>query len=394
MAVTGSVVVDGRGARRARRGHPWIHADCVVETDGACEAGDIVRVLDRDGRTCCWAAWSPSSWIALRRVSRGHDPGDPAFWSRRLAAAVARRGSAAGEPGGCVRLLHADADGFPGLTIDRYGPHLVAQPTTAWADRSVPAIAVELAQAVGATSCLLRNDVAIREREGLPLGVAPLFGDTPEEVEVREAGLPRFVALRSGHKTGLYLDQQENHRAAPGWLAGRVLDLFCGEGGFTVPLAVAGCRVVAVDQGHEVLERGERAALANGVAERVEWLHGNVFDVLAEWDRAGERFDAIVLDPPPFARRRAESGGAERGHRDLHRRALRMLRDGGRLLSFSCSFHVTPADFEQSARDGAEEAGTAVRVLSRPGAAADHPELLELPESRYLKGLLLERRDD
>lgn len=389
MTPPAAAVVNGRGARRARRGHPWIFRDDVLEVDA--QGGDLVQVLDRAGTFCCWATFSPRSRITLRRVSSRPEAPDATHWSGMLENALALRAGRAAPGPHCVRLVHADADGLPGLTVDRYGEHLVFQATTMWAERAGPDLVRSLAQRMSARTVLARNDAAARALEGLPRTVTPVEGRTPEEIEVEEAGVRRFVDPWRGHKTGLYLDQQDNHRLAPEWLSGRVLDVFAAEGGFSLPLAAAGASVVAIEQGAELVERARRSAQSLGLADRIVFRVENAFDVLAELERSGERFDAIILDPPPFARRRGESSGARRGYKDLHRRALRILRPGGRLLSFSCSFAIDAADFETAARDGAEEAATTVRVLGRPGAAPDHPELLQLPESRYLKGLLLAR---
>lgn len=396
MTPPATAVVNGRGARRARRGHPWVYRDDVLEA--AAHNGDVVHVVDRGGQHCCWAAYSERSRIALRRITAAEATPDDAWFERALERALALRGPRAAADAGCVRLLHADADGFPGLVVDRYAGHLVCQATTAWADRAAPALLERLRAATGTTSVLARNDASVREVEGLARGVVPLSGTTPEEVVVEEAGLPRLVDPWHGHKTGLYLDQQENHRQAAAWLGtGRVLDLFAAEGGFALPLAAAGATVMAVDQSRGLLERAERTARiaeergATGASARIELVEGNAFAVLTALDRDAERFDAVVLDPPPFARHRGEAAGAARGYKDLHRRALRLLAPGGRLLSFSCSFAVSDAEFEAIVREAAEEAGAFVRIVGRPGPGPDHPERLDLPESRYLKGLLLER---
>ncbi len=395
MSRVGRVVVTGRGARRARRGHPWIFADDVLGVDDGLRAGDVCRVEDRSGAFCCWASFSPASRIVLRRLSRAEGPPGPETWLARFRQAVDRRRDYPVDDPPCLRYVHAEADGFPGLVADRYGDLLVLQPTTAWADRVARDHAAAFAEASGTRAVLGRMDAPARRFEGLPAGVQPLHGEVPREVRVVEAGVPRAVDPWSGHKTGLYLDQQENHRRASAWLVGggetEVLDLFAAEGGFAVPLARAGARVVAVDRSPELLERGRRAAEAAGVGDRIEWVPGNAFDLLAAWQREGRPFDAIVLDPPPFARSRNAREGAARGYRDLHRRAFRLLRPGGRVLSFTCSFAVDAAAFEGAAREGIEEAGASARVVGRPGPAADHPELLEVPETRYLRGLLLER---
>lgn len=398
MSGPGTAVVSGRGARRVRRGHPWIYREDLLSVEA--DAGAIVRVVDASGAPCGWAAWSPAARIVLRVVCRasaasgGHAP-DGAFWSGRLTRALAAREAAALAGPGCARLLHADADGFPGLTVDRYGPHLVAQRTTAWADRQGGELLEQLAARTGAVSILARDDAPGREAEGLPRTVVQLRGTTPATIEVEAGGVMRRVDPWHGHKTGLYLDQQENQRRAPAWFAqGPVLDAFCAEGGFALPLAAAGRTVVAIDQSRSGLERALAAAEAAGLDGRVELVHGNVFDFLAAIEAEGRRFPAIVLDPPPFARRRAAAGGAARGYRDLHRRALRCLAPGGRMATFCCTATITAEEFEAMVREGAEEAAAALTVLARLGPSADHPERLELPESRYLKGLLLQRDDD
>ncbi len=387
MRAGGIVTVDGRGARRARRGHPWIFSDNVVKTEDA-EHGELVRVVDRGGASLAWAAWSSSSRIGLRLVSRGEDVPDAAFWSARLDAAIAWRRQLGELP--AQRLIHADADGFPGLTVDRYDTLLVVQATTAWAAGAGIELTRELGQRVGATAILGRHDAPARSKEELPREVVAHLGEPPEQLWVVEAGHERPIDPWRGHKTGFYLDQQENHRQAPTWLSGRVLDLFCGEGGFALPLAAAGAEVVAVDQNQTGLERGALAVERARAAHKVEWRRANAFDVLAAFEREGERFDGIVLDPPPFARSRGALRGAERGYRDLHRRALRLLEPGGRLLTFTCSHAVSDESFEALVREGAEEARVELRVLGRPGPAPDHPERLALPESRYLRGLLVE----
>lgn len=386
MLATGSAVVDGRGARRARRGHPWIERSSIVELDAP--PGAVVRVTDRSGEFACWAACSPESWFPLRTVRRRDERPGEEYWIERIAAALARRDYEGGLS--CARLINADADGLPGLTLDVYAGHLVVQASTAWADLNAGFVSEHVAQRVGAVSVLARNDLAVRSKEGLALDVRQLVGTTPEEITAECAGVRRFVDLWRGHKTGLYLDQQLNQRRAAGWLSGRLLDLFSGEGGFALPLAVAGNDVIAVDQAEAGLARGRRAAEASGVAGSVQWSRENAFDLLARLDAAGDRFDGAICDPPPFTRGRGRRREALKAYKDLHRRTLRLLRSGGRLLTFCCTFAVDAGEFESAVRTGAEEASASVRVLARPGQGPDHTEILELPESRYLKGLLLE----
>ncbi|MCU0254598.1 MAG: methyltransferase domain-containing protein, partial [Acidobacteria bacterium] len=355
MSDPGTVVVNGRGARRTRRGHPWIHREDLRSIDA--DAGAIVRVVDAGGAPCGWAAYSPASRIALRVVQRGGGPGaappDDRFWAARLERALQLRGAAAAAGPGCARLLHADADGFPGLIVDRYGSHLVAQRTTVWAEKHGAALLEALAARVGAESVLARDDAPGREAEGLPRAVVQLVGTTPASIEAEAGGALRRIDPWQGHKTGLYLDQQENQRRAPAWFPeGPVLDAFCAEGGFALPLAAAGREVTAIDQSRPGLERALAAAESAGVDDRIEFVHGNVFDFLAQCEAEGRRFPAIVLDPPPFARRRSGAAGAARGYRDLHRRALRCLAPGGRMATFCCTATVGAEEFEAMVREG------------------------------------------
>ena len=369
-----------------RRGHPWIYTDNLVETDAS--SGELVDVLDRQGVRLGVAAYSASSRIALRRVAGGDVEIGESFWDGRFDAALRRRPGMVG--GGCQRLIHGDADGFPGLVVDRYDSLLVYQATTVWADSFAPEFLRRVAGELGVAAILARNDPPVRTLESLPREVRGIGGDPPQEIEVVEAGVKRFVDPWKGHKTGLYLDQQFNHSKASEWLGGRILDLFCGEGGFAIPLAVRGASIVAVDKNRQGLERGERAAIAAGCDERVEWIEGNVFDYLAYLESEGEKFQGVIVDPPPFARRKGSVPAALKGYRDLHRRVARVLSPGGRILSFSCSFAVGQEGIESAVREGAEEAGRSFRVLARPGQSPDHPEILGLPESRYLVGLLIE----
>lgn len=390
MAADLVAVVSPRGARRAVGGHPWIYRDEVERLDGG--AGALVSVRDRSGRFVCWAAASPESVIALRRVSFAREQPTIDGLRRRLLGAIELRAGGTTRRSGAGRWLHADAEGFPGLTIDRYEAHLVIQATTAWADRMQHELVPWLASELNLSSVLSRGDAKGREFERLDAETRQLHGTTPTLCEVEAGGAIRLVDPWSGHKTGLYLDQAENQIAATAWLRGRVLDLFCAEGGFSLPLARSGCQVVAVDSSRPGLERAESAAQSNRCADRIEWIEGDVFEYLAELDRTNERFDGVIVDPPPFARRKQELPGAITGYRELLRRSLRLVRPGGRVLGFSCSFHVSQAQFDQVAGEAAAAVGATAHVLARPGPASDHPECLGFPESRYLKGLLMERR--
>lgn len=385
-----TVRVSGRGAGRWARGHPWIYRSDVTEEPADAGAG-IVTVAAADGRTLGQALYSPTSEIRLRLLTRGAEPIDAGWWRARIESAAARR---AGVEATAYRVVHAEADALPALVVDRYGPIAAVQLLSAALEAEREAVLDGVQAALRPSGIVLRNDVPVRRHEGLPLAVEAPRGEVPERIEVEEAGVRFLVDPRGGQKTGAFLDQREN-RALAGRLArGRALDAFTYEGGFALHLAAGGAReVLGVDQSAAALARARENAARNGRTEGIAWREGNVFDLLRALEAEGVRFDVVVLDPPAFAKRRDALPAALRGYKEINLRALGLLEPGGRLLTFSCSYHVSRERFLAMLAGAAEDSGRRVVLERILGQASDHPEVLAIPETGYLKGALL-RVDD
>jgi len=378
-----SIVIRVRGARRWARGHPWVYRSDVLEPPSPVEAG-IVRVLDPDGAPLGPALYSPVSEIRLRFLDRGEVEIDAAWWERRLRAALERR-SDIGDT--AFRIVHAEADGLPSLIVDRYGPYVAVQLLSAGLEAVRDDVLGAIRTAIAPAGIVLRNDVPIRAHEDLPREIETL-GDVPDGVEVTMGGVRTRIDLRAGQKTGSFLDQRENHSLAGSVARGRGLDAFCYEGGFALHMA-AGCEaVLAVDQSERALARVLENASLNGL-DNLRTLEANAFDVLGETERGSERFDTIVLDPPAFARSRRSVPRALTGYKEINLRAMRLLTPGGSLLSFSCSYHVSRGAFEDMLADAAGDSGRRIAVVRWLGASRDHPAMLTIPESSYLKGAWL-----
>jgi 23S rRNA (cytosine1962-C5)-methyltransferase len=369
---------------RALRGHPWAYRAEVEVVGPSVPDGDAVELTDTRGYSLGAGIWNARSQIVWRRFASRPEPLDAEGLARRLAASVARRPAAA-----FGRLVYAEADALPGLIIDRFGPLLSVQANTLGMDRRLPAILDWLRKNLSPEEIVLRLDAPARELEGLPLRVATASGKPLKPRRLEHAGLSWEVDLLGGQKTGLYLDQFPQHARIASLAKGRrMLDAFCNQGGFALAAAKAGAsEVVGVDQSEDAVAAGRANAEANGLPG-VLFEIGNVFDWLR--DRADERFDLIVLDPPPFARSKEAVEGALRGYKDLTLRALKMLNPGGILATYSCSQRVTESLFQEVTEAAAADARRAVRVIERVGQPADHPEMLNFPEGRYLKGLVLE----
>ena len=380
------VRVAPRARRRLDGAHPWIFRDDVAD-DGGAGHGDLVRVRDDRGASRGLAFWSSRSKITLRRVTREDAVPDASFWDARVAAALARRGPAVAR-WEARRLLFGESDGVPGLVADLYGTHLVVQALTAGAERVLPDVLPAWRARLPIDSVLLRNDPSVRTLEGLPREVRQLDGTTPELIEVEEGRVVFLVDPWRGQKTGAFLDQRENRFAAGELARGRALDAFAYHASFALHLAARCTEVVVVDQSKDALERGRRAAARNG-RTNLTFVEAAAFDDLRARERAGERFDLVVLDPPAFAKSRADVPAARRGYREINLRALRLLAPGGMLVTSSCSANLDEAGFEEVLVEAARDAGTTATVLARRGQAADHPVLLGFPESRYLKCFVL-----
>jgi 23S rRNA (cytosine1962-C5)-methyltransferase len=383
------VTITRRGSDRLRGGHPWIYRSDVVRADA--RPGDIVRVRSERKRPLGWALWSDTSQIAIRMIDpAGTAEFDEQAWLReRLDAAVAYRATL-GIGDDAYRLVHAEADRLPGLIVDRYGDYLVVQTLCQGVDRRLDLIVALLVEIVAPRGVLTRNDPKVRQLEGLAQTVEVVHGDVPERVSVREGAVTRSVDLRHGQKTGLFLDQRENYRTAAGYARGRALDAFAYQGGFALHLAGRADTVLALDSSEPAVAATRAAAAANGLAN-VEAREVNVFDALRELEVDEERFDTIVLDPPAFARSRAAVERAAAAYKEINLRALKLLAPGGHLATFSCSYHVDAALFEAIVADAAADARAAVALIERRLQARDHPVLMGVPESSYLKGLVLRK---
>ena len=382
-----AAVVSGRGATRWSKGHPWIYRSDVVERPDA-PAG-AVQVRDPRGRVLGSALWSPASEISLRMLTRDDRPIDAAFWRERIGAAIARR---EGIDASAYRAVHGEGDGLPSLIVDVLDRYVVVQLLSAGLEVFRPAIVAALREHLSPAGILARNDVPVRRHEELGEGVELLAGEVPEWVEVREGPVRYQAAPWTGQKTGAFLDQRENRLLAGGLARGRALDAFSFHGSFALHMARAADEVVAVDQSGEALERARRNASLNGL-RNITAVEANAFEFLRDRESAGERYDVVVLDPPAFAKHRSSVPAALRGYKEINLRGLRLLRPGGHLLTFSCSYHVGEPDFAGMLESAAADAGRAVRWVRWLAQSADHPRLLQVPETGYLKGAILQAVD-
>ncbi len=380
-------VVSARGARRWSGGHPWIYrSDVEQRPDGPPSA---VRVLDRRGAELGWALWSPASEISLRLLD--HDPAariDAEWWHVRIARAIARRAPLAGAAS-AFRLIHGEGDGLPSLNCDRYDRWLVVQLASAGLESFRAPIVDALTELTGASGILARNDVPLRSREGLERETVLLAGDVPREIEVHENGVRYLAAPWTGQKTGAFLDQRENRRLVGEVARGEALDCFSYHGSFALHLARGASRVTALDSSAAALERAAGNAALNGLSN-IDCVEANAFDFLRQQQRAGISYDTIVLDPPAFAKTRSTVNSALRGYKEINLRALRILAPGGLLFTASCSFHLGRSLFMEMLQAAAADSGRRVALRAVTAQPLDHPELLTVPETGYLKGALLE----
>ena len=385
--VEGTATVTRKGEARLRRGHPWIFRSDVSHTEDALPGG-VVRVLSSQNRSLGFAFFSNRSEITLRVIEHGDSLPD-SFLHDRLQAAIRWRETVAADTEAC-RLVHGEGDGLPSLIVDRYGDHLVVQTLSQATDRLKGEIISALQDLLGPAGILERNDPRVRVLEGLDRRVGVLAGHVPEVVEVAENGVRFEVDLRKGQKTGLFLDQRENHAAARAYARGRVLDGFTYNGGFALQVAPQATEVLAVDVSAEAVERTRRNAARNGAAN-VTAREANVFDLLHDLHHRGERFDTVILDPPAFAKSRDAVEKAWRGYKEINLRALQILEPGGCLVTCSCSYHVDEAAFEEIAWSAAADAGATVTIVEKRRQARDHPIVLGVPETYYLKCLILRK---
>ena len=376
------VTITRRGAERARGGHLWIYRSDVRDAGGV-EGGSVVRVRAASGHALGQALYSDRSEIALRLLTTRDETVDRDWWRARLRAAAARRASV-GREAGAYRLVYSEGDLMPSLIVDRYGDVLVLQ-TLSQGTEALKSLFVELlAEEFAPRSIVERNDVRVRALEGLPPRAGVLHGEEPGELEVSQHGVRFRVAPLGGQKTGAFLDQRENHLAARRFARGRALDCFTFNGGFALSIAPHCESVLGLDISAEAVAASRRNAGLNG-ASNVEFREANVFDELHALESAGERFDTIVLDPPAFAKNRASVEAAARGYKEINLRALKMLAAGGHLVTCTCSYHMTEPLFLEVLAEAARDARRRVQLAERRTQAHDHPVLLGVPETLYLK---------
>ena len=402
--------VSRRAADRLRAGHVWVYASDVEGLElGGGDAPALLPVADNRGLLLGTVLYSPTSQIALRLVSR--EAIGEAEWvellAQRLTDAIDRRvpllNSEKANTDSC-RLCFSEADELPGLVVDKYGELVIVQLLAKGLDSPAvrDRIVATIRECVSPASILERPDPRIRELEGLSSpGLAPLYARDEQNpltaTQFRLNGLTFHFDANAGQKTGAFLDQRTNYQAAREWASrlapgGRALDVCTYQGGFALHLAPASKRVTGIDASRASLEVAERNLAANRdkFSAEVDWVEGDAFQILRDWAQAREQFDSIVLDPPAFAKSKRAVEGALRGYKELNLRAMQMLRHGGLLVTCSCSHHVPLADFEAAIAAAAADAHRRVRLLERRGAAPDHPVFLNLPETEYLKCLVLE----
>jgi 23S rRNA (cytosine1962-C5)-methyltransferase len=387
-----TAVISRRGVDRVRAGHPWIYRSDVMSCDA--RPGDLVRVRNERDRELGWAFWSDASQISLRMLA-GTASGaegvldERQIFEQRLRLAIEYRASL-GIDGTACRLVHGEADRLPALIVDRYADWLVIQTLSQGMDRRMGLIVDLLVEFVRPRGILARNDPRVRRLEGLDEKIEVVFGEVPDVVDVSEGRIRHLVDIRHGQKTGLFLDQQENHAAAARYARGRALDAFSYLGGFALQMAPQCETVLAIDSSAQSVAAIRDAAVRNGVSN-VEAREGNVFDELRELEIAGERFQTVVLDPPAFAKNRAAVARAVAGYKEINLRALKLLEPGGHLVTCSCSYNVPEPLFQAILEEAAVDARAVVSMVEKRMQARDHPVLIAVPETHYLKCLVLRK---
>lgn len=379
-----TVKVNKRGADRVRGGHLWIYRSDII--DAATEGGSVVRVTDERGNFVGQALFSDASQIALRFLTQSSDEIDREWWRRRIVEAAARRSIPADT--NAYRLIYSEGDLLPSLIVDRYDDVLVLQTLSQGTDALKPLVTEILIEEFSPRAVVERNDARVRELEGLPLIAGTIYGSAPEELEILQHGLRFYVEPLGGQKTGSFLDQRENRLAARAAAQTthkqRALDCFTFNGAFALHLAQACESVIGIDISGDAVSAARRNAHLNN-ASNVEFREANVFDALREMESAGERFDVIVLDPPAFAKNRASLKSAIRGYKEINLRALKLLNPGGVLVTCTCSYHVSEELFLEIIAGAAIDAHRRIQIIEKRMQASDHPVVLGVPETYYLK---------
>jgi len=378
-----------RPRSRILHGHEWVYFSEVLKTFGAPEDGSVITIKDGKDRLIGSAIYNAKSQIVARRFSRQRQGLDADFFLRRIGQAIEYRQRRGVNPQ-LGRLVWSESDGLPGVIVDRYGDYLVLQTLTLAMDQRKALIVDALRELCAPLGIVERNDAPIRRAEGMEPQSGILWGEVPPTVPIEVLGLRFEVDLVHGQKTGFYLDQLDNYAGVAPWAVGkRVLDCFSNQGAFALACAKAGAASVrAVEISADCVDLIRQNAERNGLA--VEAIAANVFDFLNEEERAGKQYDLVVLDPPSFTKSKEKLNDALRGYKEIHLRALKLLAPGGLLATFSCSHHVNDELFREVIADAAVDAKKTLRQLARFGQAADHPVILNLPETEYLRGYLFE----
>jgi 23S rRNA (cytosine1962-C5)-methyltransferase len=381
----GSVIIGPRGIERLRSCHLWVYRSDVRSANA--ETGAIVRIADDRGRFQGRAFYSDKSQIAIRLLTSEDVPIDRAFFTERIRNAAAYRKIVV-ENTDAFRLVYGEADHLPSLVVDRYGEYLVVQTLNQSTDRLKDLFVQILTELFSPKGILERNDPKVRLLEGLEQSVSVLYGEIPEEIFAKENGITFVYDLRRGQKTGSFLDQRENHLAARRYASGEVLDCFSYNGGFALTVACNCEHVEATDMASTAVAAAHRNQELNAISN-VTFREGNSFDILKEYDEVGRKFQMVILDPPAFAKNRDSVPAAQRGYKEINLRALKLLKPGGFLVTCSCSYHIPEALFLQILAEAATDARRSVVVVERRTQAQDHPILLTMPETHYLKCLIV-----
>ncbi|MEI7958080.1 MAG: class I SAM-dependent rRNA methyltransferase [Verrucomicrobiota bacterium] len=378
-----------RPRSRILHGHEWVYFSEVLKAFGAPEDGSVISIKDGKDRLLGSAIYNSKSQIIARRFSRQRQDLDADFFLRRIGQSIEYRQRRGVNPQ-LGRLVWSESDGLPGVIVDRYGDYLVLQTLTLAMDLRKNLIVDALRELCAPKAIIERNDAPIRRAEGMEPVVGVLWGEVPPTVPIEVLGLKFEVDLLHGQKTGFYLDQLDNYAGVAPWSAGkRVLDCFSNQGAFALACAKAGAASVrAVEISADCVELIRQNAGRNEL--KVDAIAANVFDYLNDQERAGAQYDLIVLDPPSFTKSKEKLNDALRGYKEIHLRALKLLAPGGLLATFSCSHHVNDELFREVIADAAVDAKKTLRQLVRFGQAADHPVILNLPETEYLRGYLFE----
>ena len=384
----GVAILKPRGEDRVRAGHPWVYRSDIADVLDP-SPGAVVEVRGPRNRMLGHALFSDQSQITIRMLSRDETPIDDAFWRARLEAAIRFRDTLQINAT-AFRLVHGEADLLPSLIVDRYDDYLVMQTLSQGMDRLAPTLVRLLVEITGVKGVLARNDPKVRRLEGLDQKVEILHGELPQTIQVYEAGITYTVDPWRGQKTGLFLDQRENREAAARYARGRMLDCFSYNGGFALVLASHCETVEALDVSAEAVERITANAAANGIVNLTA-REANVFDELRHLERDGARYDTIVLDPPAFAKNKASIPNALAGYKEINLRALRLLNPGGFLITCSCSYNVDEAMFAETVLNASADAHIPVTIVEKRMQGRDHPVLLGVPETYYLKSFILRK---